>query len=37
MTEKPGRFSRTELLLGKKACAKLAGSSVAVFGLGAVG
>ena len=30
-------FSRTELLLGKEAMAKLAGSTVAVFGVGGVG
>ena len=31
------QFSRTELLLGKKAMEKLAGSRVAVFGIGGVG
>ena len=32
-----GRFSRTELLLGEEAMRKLAGSCVAVFGVGGVG
>ena len=32
-----GRFSRTELLLGEEALRKLAGSCVAVFGVGGVG
>ena len=31
------QFSRTELLLGKEALDKLAGSRVAVFGIGGVG
>ena len=31
------QFSRTELLLGKEALNKLAGSRVAVFGIGGVG
>ena len=31
------QFSRTELLLGKEAMEKLAGSKVAVFGIGGVG
>ena len=31
------RFTRTELLLGKQAFARLTKSHVAVFGLGAVG
>lgn len=32
-----GRFARIELMLGKEACARLAGSFVTVIGLGAVG
>jgi len=31
------QFSRTELLFGKEAMDKLAGSKVAVFGIGGVG
>ena len=31
------QFSRTELLFGKEAMEKLAGSRVAVFGIGGVG
>ena len=31
------QFSRTELLFGKKAMEKFAGSRVAVFGIGGVG
>ena len=31
------QFSRTELLFGKEAMEKLAGSRVAVFGVGGVG
>ncbi len=34
---KLGRFSRTELLLGEEAMTKLAGSTVAIFGVGGVG
>lgn len=34
---KLGRFSRTELLLGEEAMIKLAGSTVAIFGVGGVG
>ena len=33
----PEQFSRTELLLGHEAMEKLAGSRVAVFGIGGVG
>lgn len=31
------QFSRTELLIGKEAIERLAGSKVAVFGIGGVG
>ena len=37
MVNKLGRFSRTELLLGESGMEKLAGSTVAVFGIGGVG